>query len=155
MAYDFGEEEGGCVEEEIAVVRCGDGRGPGWAPLGDGGEMDAGERRSGLLHEAMMRTVTAAAGGEVSSGGGCEGKRGRDQREAEEKKKREADQAAHTVIVAEGFKKAVRDLLGRVAGQDDATVDFSASLRNDRWKNRQRQRQMRGFFPLRFARGSE
>jgi hypothetical protein len=52
------------------------------------------------LHDAVMCAVPSAARGEIRVGAGREGKHGRDQREAEEEKQRDADKATHSAIVA-------------------------------------------------------
>jgi ribosomal protein L12E/L44/L45/RPP1/RPP2 len=53
------------------------------------------------LQGALMRAVPSAAGREIRAGAGREGEQRRDQRKAEEEKKRDAEKTSHSVIVAE------------------------------------------------------
>jgi hypothetical protein len=102
MADDFGKDERWGLEGQIAVPGLRDCSREGGASLRDAREACSGVRgRCGLhLSDAVMGSVSSAAGGKICFGTCREGEQGQDQREAEEEKQSEAESASHRGIVA-------------------------------------------------------
>jgi hypothetical protein len=103
MAYDASKDQGCSVKGEVAVPDLSDRCWEGGAGSGNCRSSDAWDGGPGLPHypHAVMCASPSAAGRKIRVRAGHQGQNGRDQREAEEKKQDDAEDASHKVIVSE------------------------------------------------------
>jgi hypothetical protein len=112
VAYDPCKDQGCSVNREVAVPDLSDYRWEGWAGLRDCRDGRAWNGGSCWPHHshAAMRAGSSAAGRKIRVGAGHYGQHRRDQREAEEKKQNDGEDASHKVIVASFVRQLVRDM---------------------------------------------